>query len=314
MQFRHIPIMLEQCMAYLDIKADGTYVDCTAGGGGHSNAILDALTGSGRLICIDKDTEALSACKARFASHPHVDKVTLVHSDYKDISSVLNSLDIDKVDGILIDLGVSSYQLDNRDRGFSYMERSAPLDMRMDATQSLDASVVLNTYSQQRIYEIIRDYGEDRFARVIANNIVQDRQLQPIVQCGQLLDIIDRSIPTKFKITGGHPAKRTFQALRIEVNGELDQLDRCIRSMVDCLECGGRMVVLTFHSLEDRIVKHVFADCQTDCICPPQIPICVCNHRAVGKVLTKKPVVATEQELAVNSRSASCKLRAIQRI
>ncbi len=301
-------------MNYLDIDPDGIYVDCTAGGGGHSNAILDRITGSGRLICIDKDTEALSACQQRFASHSHVDKVSLVHSDYKDMPTVLSELGIDKVSGILIDLGVSSYQLDNRARGFSYMDRSAHLDMRMNASQELDASVVLNSYSEQHLYEIIRDYGEEKFARVIASNINKQRQLQPITQCGQLLDIIDASIPTKFKIKGGHPAKRTFQALRIEVNGELEGLDSCIRSMVDCLASGGRMVVLTFHSLEDRIVKHVFVDCQTDCICPPQIPICVCNHRAIAKVLTKKPIVASQQELEINSRSASCKLRAIQRI
>lgn len=306
--------MLDDCMNYLNIDADGIYVDCTAGGGGHSNAILDRLTGSGRLICIDKDTEALSACTARFAGHSHSHKVTLVHSDYKDMPTVLSDLGIDKVNGILIDLGVSSYQLDNRDRGFSYMERTAHLDMRMNAQQELDASVVLNSYSEQHLYEIIRDYGEERFARVIAGNIVKDRQLQPIEQCGQLLDIIERSIPTKFKVKGGHPAKRTFQALRIEVNGELEGLDNCIRSMIDCLDSQGRMVVLTFHSLEDRIVKHVFVDCQIDCICPPQIPICVCNHRAIAKVLTKKPVVANEQELAINSRSASCKLRALQKI
>ncbi len=306
--------MLDDCMNYLNINANGIYVDCTAGGGGHSNAILDRLTGSGRLICIDKDTEALSACTARFSTHPHVDKVTLVHSDYKDMPTVLTELGIDKVDGILIDLGVSSYQLDNLDRGFSYMERTAKLDMRMNTEQQLDAAAVLNSYSEQHLYEIIRDYGEEKFARVIAGNIIKDRQLQPIEQCGQLLDIIERSIPTKFKVKGGHPAKRTFQALRIEVNGELEGLGNCIRSMVDCLDSEGRIVVLTFHSLEDRIVKHVFADCQVDCICPPQIPICVCNHRAIGKVLTKKPVVANEQELAINSRSASCKLRALQKI
>ncbi len=301
-------------MTYLDIKPDGIYVDCTAGGGGHSSAILDNLTGSGTLICIDKDDEALSACKQRFATHRHVDKVKLVHSDYKDMPAVLEELGVDRVDGILIDLGVSSYQLDNRSRGFSYMERTAHLDMRMDISQELDASVVLNSYSEQHLYEIIRNYGEEKFAKVIANNIAKEREIQPITQCGQLLDIIECSIPTKFKIKGGHPAKRTFQALRIEVNGELEGLDICIRSMVDCLASGGRMVVLTFHSLEDRIVKHVFADCQLDCICPPQIPICVCDHRAVAKVLTKKPIIADEQELAINSRSASCKLRAIQRI
>ncbi len=306
--------MLDDCMNYLNINANGIYVDCTAGGGGHSNAILDRLDKGGRLICIDKDTEALSACEARFASHINKANVTLVHSDYKDLPTVLSDLGIDKVDGILIDLGVSSYQLDNRDRGFSYMERSARLDMRMNAQQELDASVVLNSYSQQHLYEIIRDYGEEKFAKVIANNIVLERQQNDIVQCGQLLDIIERSIPTKFKVKGGHPAKRTFQALRIEVNGELDGLDSCIRGMVDCLASEGRMVVLTFHSLEDRIVKHVFNDCQVDCICPPQIPICVCNHRAIAKVLTKKPVVATQQELEINSRSASCKLRALQKL
>ncbi len=306
--------MLDDCMNYLNINANGIYVDCTAGGGGHSNAILDRLDKGGRLICIDKDTEALSACEARFANHVNKDRVTLVHSDYKDLPTVLSDLGIDKVDGILIDLGVSSYQLDNRDRGFSYMERSARLDMRMNAQQELDASVVLNSYSQQHLYEIIRDYGEEKFAKVIANNIVLERQQNDIVQCGQLLDIIERSIPTKFKVKGGHPAKRTFQALRIEVNGELEGLDSCIRGMVDCLASEGRMVVLTFHSLEDRIVKHVFNDCQVDCICPPQIPICVCNHRAIAKVLTKKPVVATQQELEINSRSASCKLRALQKL
>lgn len=313
-QFDHKPIMLQQCISYLDIQPDGVYIDCTAGGGGHSQAILDRLTGDGRLIDIDKDIEALDACKTRFASHQYRDKVTFVHSDYKNIVGIINQLSVDKVDGILIDLGVSSYQLDNRERGFSYLDRDMQLDMRMDCSQQLDAKTVINTYSQQQLANILDNYGEEKFARNIAGNIVKVRQTQPINTVGQLLDIIDMSIPAKFRFTGSHPAKRTFQAIRIEVNQELEGLDECLNNMIDCLKVGGNMVVLTFHSLEDRIVKRVFVDNTIDCICPPSSPICICNHRAKVKLLTKKPITADQQELLENSRSNSCKLRAITKI
>ena len=311
MKFNHVSIMKEQCMELLNIRKDGIYVDCTAGGGGHSQAILDRLSQDGRLICIDKDTDALTACRERFGSDA---RVSLVHSDYKDFSSVMNDLGIDKVDGILIDLGISSYQIDNYERGFSYMSVDAPLDMRMDRTQPLDAAFVLNNYTENQIADILRYYGEESFASAIAREIVKQRLVEPFKTCGQLVAVTDRIIPAAVKRKTGHSAKKTFQALRIEVNKELEGLDKALHDMIDRLKSGGRIVIITFHSLEDRIVKHCFADCQTDCICPPEFPVCVCDHRAIGKLVNKKPIVPDSEEIKVNSRSASAKLRALEKL
>jgi 16S rRNA (cytosine1402-N4)-methyltransferase len=310
MEFHHTPIMLAQCVDLLDIDPSGTYVDCTAGGGGHSEAILSHLT-TGTLVCIDKDIEAINACKQRL--EPSSKNIVYIHQDYKHFSDILHELNITQVNGILIDLGISSYQIDNKERGFSYMARDVQLDMRMDRSQALSAKTVVNTYSEKQLFEIIRDYGEEKFAHSIARNIVAARESGEIVTCGQLVDIIDISIPYAFK-RNTHPAKKTFQALRIEVNSELTDLKAALLDMVDALAPAGRMVVLTFHSLEDRIVKLTFADLATDCICPPSIPICVCDHRAKVKLLNKKPLVASPEEQTDNPRSISCKLRAITKI
>lgn len=307
MIFSHKPVLLDECIDALNVKSDGTYVDCTAGGGGHSAKILERLQ-SGLLIDIDKDIEALEACKKRLGES----NVKYVHSDFKNISNVLDCLGVDKADGILADLGVSSYQIDNPERGFSYMAPNAPLDMKMDASQTLSAKEVVNTYDEYRLYTILRDYGEEKFAKVIAKNIVAERAVKPLETCGQLVDIIDKSIPYSAK-KGGHPAKRTFQALRIEVNGELEGLNDFLIDAVDRLKNGGRIAVITFHSLEDRIVKRCFNDLATDCICPPNLPVCVCNHRSKGSLVNKKPILPSNRETAENPRSQSAKLRVFQK-
>lgn len=307
MIFSHKPVLLDECIQALDIKPNGIYVDCTCGGGGHSSEILKRLEG-GRLICIDKDEEALNACRQRLCSP----NVTPVHSDFKRAAEVLDELNVSSVDGFLADLGVSSYQIDNADRGFSYMAKQAPLDMRMDGSQKLSASDVVNGYSEQQLYDVIRTYGEEKFASSIAKNIVAYRSESPIETCGTLVEIIEKSIP-KGAQKGGHPAKRTFQALRIEVNGELTGLRQALEAMAKRLNSGGRLAVITFHSLEDRIVKQTFAQLATDCICPPGLPVCVCGHKAEGEVVTKKPIVPSERELQNNSRSQSAKLRVFRK-
>ena len=309
MIFSHYSVLLDECIDGLNIKPDGTYVDCTAGGGGHSAKILDKLSDDGLLICIDKDEDALEVCRQRLKKG----NVKFVHSDFKRLPQILDSLGIDGVDGILCDLGVSSYQIDNPERGFSYMAADAPLDMRMDATQQLTAREIVNTYGERQLFDIILDYGEESFAKMIAKNIVVERQKHSIDTCGQLVEIIDKSIPYSARKKGSHPAKRTFQALRIEVNKELDGLDGFIGSAADLLNPNGRLAVITFHSLEDRIVKHSFNDLATDCVCPPNLPICVCNHRAKGSLVNKKPILPTEKELQVNSRSQSAKLRIFEK-
>lgn len=309
MIFAHKSVMLAECIENLQIKPDGVYVDCTCGGGGHSAEILQNLT-TGKLVCIDKDTEALEVCRQKFAQH---DNVLFAHSDFKNVAHVLDELGIDNVDGFLADLGVSSYQIDNPERGFSYMVQNAPLDMRMDASQQLTAKDVVNGYSEHELYCIIRDYGEDRFAKNIAKNIVAARQNKQIETCGELVAIVEKSIPAAAK-KGGHPAKRTFQALRIEVNKELDGLDEALRAMCRRLNSGGRIAVITFHSLEDRIVKHCFSDLATDCVCPPNLPVCVCGHRAEGKPVNKKPLLPSVNELKENSRSQSAKLRIFEKL
>ena len=309
MIFTHYSVLLDECIDGLKIKPNGIYVDCTAGGGGHSAKILDKLADGGLLVCIDKDVEALNVCRQR------LDKgnVKFVHSDFKQLDQILDSLGIDSVDGILADLGVSSYQIDNPERGFSYMAADAPLDMRMDATQHLTAKEIVNTYGERQLFDIILDYGEESFAKSIARNIVAERQKHPIETCGQLVEIIDKSVPYSARKKGSHPAKRTFQALRIEVNKELDGLDSFVRCAAKRLSHNGRLAVITFHSLEDRIVKHSFNDLATDCICPPNLPICVCNHRAVGSLVNKKPILPSEKELHENSRSQSAKLRIFEK-
>ena len=303
MIFSHKSVLLDECIEALNVKKNGIYVDCTAGGGGHSKKILDKLDG-GTLIAIDKDEDALAVCRDRLRGN-----VKLVHSDFKNLTQVLDGLGIDKVDGILADLGVSSYQIDNPERGFSYMATDAPLDMRMDGSASLTAKEVVNTYSEAELLKIIRDYGEEKFAKSIVKNIVTERQKNTIETCGQLVALIDKSVPHFSRNKGGHPAKRTFQALRIEVNKELDGLENFISDAVERLNSNGRLVVITFHSLEDRAVKHSFTDLATDCICPPNLPVCVCNHRAKGTVLTKKPILPSRKEQNENSRSQSAKLR-----
>ena len=309
MIFSHYSVLLDECIDGLNVKSDGIYVDCTAGGGGHSSKILEKLNKNGLLVCIDKDEEALKVCRERLKG----DNVRFVHSDFKRIAEVLDSLGLEGVDGILADLGVSSYQIDNRERGFSYMAADAPLDMRMDTSQRLTAQEIVNTYGERQLFDIILDYGEESFAKSIARNIVAERQKHSIETCGQLVEIIDKSIPYSSRKKGSHPAKRTFQALRIEVNKELDGLDEFITSAANLLNPQGRLAVITFHSLEDRIVKRSFNDLVTDCVCPPNLPICVCNHRAKGSLVNKKPILPTEKELQENSRSQSAKLRIFEK-
>ena len=296
-------MLLEESVDALNVQPNGIYVDCTAGGGGHSAKILGKLQG-GRLIAIDKDEDALTVCKKRLKGN-----VSFIHSDFKRLGEVLRELGIEKVDGIIADLGVSSYQIDNPERGFSYMTSDAPLDMRMDATQSLSARDVVNSYSEAELCKLIREFGEEKFAKSIARNIVAERQKRLLTTCGQLVDIIEQSVPHCSRKKSGHPAKRTFQALRIEVNKELDGIDSFLEEAVDKLNPNGRLAVITFHSLEDRIVKQCFYDFATDCVCPPSFPKCVCNHRAKGVTLYKKPIVPNALEQKENPRSQSAKLR-----
>ncbi len=312
MEFGHKPVMLDECMEGLAVKPDGIYVDCTLGGGGHSLEIAKRLTDGGKLIAIDKDADALKFASERLKDYK--DKITFVKSDFKNAAKVLDDLNIDKVDGVLMDLGVSSWQIDNFDRGFSYRSRDSRLDMRMDAEQSLSAYEVVNDYGEEQLYKIIRDYGEENFAKKIAFNICKYRQVKPIETTGELIDVIERSMPPKSRFASGHPAKRTFQAIRIEVNAELDGLDGFLEEITDRLKVGGRIAVITFHSLEDRIVKQKFKWLEKDCICPPKTPICICGKVAKLKLITNKPIVAGETEKKENSRSQSAKLRVAEKI
>ncbi|MEG2085460.1 MAG: 16S rRNA (cytosine(1402)-N(4))-methyltransferase RsmH [Clostridia bacterium] len=307
MEFSHIPVMLDECLNGLSIKPNGIYVDCTIGGGGHSLEILKRLDEGGRLIGIDKDSEALEHCRERLIDYK--DKLTLVKSDYNNTKEVLNSLGVDKIDGALMDLGVSSYQIDNSMRGFSYSNRESRLDMRMDNEQSLSAYEVVNEYGIEELKRIIRDYGEEKFDRVIAKNIVEARAIKAIEKTGELTDIINRSIPMACRRKGGNPSKRTFQAIRIEVNGELTNLGESVTSIIRSLNVGGRLAVITFHSLEDRIVKQTFKELEKDCICPPSAPICICKKVSEIRIVTNKPILPTEMELSTNQRAASAKLR-----
>ena len=305
-EFKHIPIMLEQVIEGLDIKPDGIYVDGTLGGGGHSYEIAKRLVSGGRLIGIDQDEAAIKAAGARLSGFN--DRVTIVRSNYAQMVSVLHSLDINRVDGILLDLGVSSHQLDNAERGFSYME-DAPLDMRMDRRQEKTAWDIVNYYSQAELTRIIRDYGEDKFAAKIAAKIIGFRENKLIETTGELAEIIKLAIPIKYRLTGGHPAKRTFQAIRIELNRELEVLEESIEGMIDILSDGGRMAVITFHSLEDRIVKAAFKKAESPCTCPSDFPICVCGKKTKGFVASRKPLIPSDEEMERNPRAKSSKLR-----
>ena len=311
MEFAHIPVMLDECLEGLNIKANGIYVDGTVGGAGHSIEIVKRLSENGRLICVDKDEDALKAAGERLA--PYSDRVTFIHDDYKNLVAELDSIGVGKVDGILLDLGVSSYQLDNAERGFSYM-KDAPLDMRMDRSQRISAYEVVNGYSESELARILFDYGEEKLARQIARNIVRARAEKPIETTLELAKIVEDTYPAKTRWKFGHPAKRTFQAIRIEVNDELSTLGEAVTQMARRLEKGGRMAVITFHSLEDRIVKSAFKELSLACTCPPDFPVCVCGKVQEVELVNKKPIVASEGELEKNSRSQSAKLRVIEKL
>ncbi len=310
MAFEHKSVLLYETVDSLNIRPDGIYVDGTLGGGGQAYEVCRRLGEHGRLIGIDQDADAIAAATKRL--EPFADKVTVVRSNYENIASVLHELGIEKVDGIYLDLGVSSYQLDTASRGFTYRE-DAPLDMRMDQRNTQTAADIVNTYSEMELYRIIRDYGEDRFAKNIAKHIVRQRQEKPYETTGELIETIKAAIPAKIRATGGHPAKRTFQAIRIELNHELDVLNCSIDTMIDLLNPGGRLSIITFHSLEDRIVKKRFRDNENPCICPPEFPVCMCGRKSKGTVITRKPIVPGEEELEYNKRSKSSKLRVFER-
>ena len=305
-------VLLQETVDNLITKTDGIYVDGTLGGGGHSFEICSRLTGGGRLIGIDQDADAIAAATKRLELYK--DRVTILRSNYRDIKNQLASVGIDKVDGIMLDLGVSSYQLDTPERGFTYRDENACLDMRMDQRQDMTAKDILQNYSEQELFRMIRDYGEDRFAKNIAKHIVQAREKKPIETTGELNEIIRAAIPAKVRATGGHPAKRTYQALRIELNHELDVLQDSLDEMIELLNPGGRLCIITFQSLEDRIVKNNFKKNENPCTCPSNFPVCVCGNVSKGKVITRKPILPSEEELEVNSRSKSAKLRVFQRI
>lgn len=308
MEFKHKSVLLQECIEGLNIKENGIYVDGTLGGAGHSSEILKKLSSKGKLIGIDRDEEALKAAKERLKEY---ENVVYLHGNHDDIKELLKSIQIDKVDGILLDLGVSSYQLDERARGFSYMGE-ATLDMRMDKTQELTAKDVVNNYTEEKLSRVIEEYGEERFAKNIARNIVKDRQISPIETTMQLVDIIRKSIPIS-KQKDGHPAKRTFQAIRIEVNNEIEPLKETIRNCIECLKPEGRLCVITFHSLEDRAVKQAYSDAEGKCTCPKDLPYCVCGYHSEGKIINKKPIVASKEEQEENSRSKSAKLRIFEK-
>ncbi len=311
MEFRHKSVLLDETIDNLNIKPDGIYVDGTLGGGGHSYEIAKRLSDNGRLIGIDQDEDAIRAATERLQEFSS--RVTIVRNNYCNMNLVLDELGIDKVDGIILDLGVSSYQLDTAERGFTY-KADAPLDMRMDQRQTLTAKDIINGYSEYDLYRIIRDYGEDKFAKNIAKHIVTARQNEEITTTFQLNEIIKAAIPMKCRAVGGHPSKKTYQAIRIELNHELDVLENSIDMMIDRLNPKGRICIITFHSLEDRIVKTRFKNNENPCTCPPDFPVCVCGKVSKGKVITRKPVLPSEEELNENKRSKSSKLRVFEKI
>lgn len=311
MEFKHISVLLEETVDGLAVKPDGIYVDGTTGGGGHSYEICRRLGPEGRLICIDQDAEALSAAEEKL--HPFAGQVIIVKSNYAQMREVLKKQGIDKVDGIVLDLGVSSYQLDNAERGFSYRE-DAPLDMRMDQEKTICARDIVNQYAESKLYRIIKEYGEERYARSIARNICRRRQDKPIDTTFELVDIIRSAMPAKARNGKGHPAKRTFQAIRIECNQELEALRQALDDMVDLLQNKGRISIITFHSLEDRMVKTSFRRYENPCTCPPDFPVCVCGKQSKGKIITRKPILPTAEECEMNPRAKSAKLRVFERI
>ena len=310
-KFSHVSVLLGECIEGLDIKPSGIYVDGTTGGGGHSLEIAKRLGDSGRLICIDRDTDALNAAAKRLAEYKG--KITFVHSNYSELASVLDELGVEKIDGILMDLGVSSYQLDTAERGFSYMQ-DAKLDMRMNRDDAKSAYEVINEYSEDELRRIIYEYGEEKFARNIAANIVKKRAEAPIESTLELAELIKASMPKAAREGGHHPAKRTFQAIRIEVNEELACIPRVIEAATDRLAVGGRVVIITFHSLEDRLVKQKYASLATGCTCPKEFPVCICNNKPKVKAVNKKPITASDGELEVNPRSRSAKLRIAEKL
>lgn len=310
MEFQHTPVMLSEVIGCLKIRPEGVYVDGTIGGAGHSYEIARRLSGEGRLYGFDQDAAAVEAASHRL--EPYKDRVSIIRSNFSEMRERLSELGVRSADGILLDLGVSSYQLDDAERGFSY-RADAPLDMRMDRRQKLSAREVVNGYSESELTRVLREYGEERFARNIAKHIVLRREKEPIETTGELISIIKAAIPAKAREGGGHPAKRTFQAIRIEVNRELDVLTDSLDGMIDLLADGGRICVITFHSLEDRIVKEAFRRNENPCTCPPDFPVCVCGKKSKGKVITRKPIVPTEEETAENPRSKSAKLRVFER-
>lgn len=308
MEFKHRSVLLDECIEGLNIKPDGIYVDGTLGGAGHSSEIVKRLNEKGRLVGIDQDEDAIKAASERLKDF---ENVTIVRSNYEKMKSVLAELGIEKVDGILLDLGVSSYQLDTVERGFSY-KYDTELDMRMDRRQSLTAKEIVNEYSEKELFRIIRDYGEDGFAQNIAKHIVKARAVQKINTTYELNEIIKAAIPAKMR-TNGHPSKKTFQAIRIECNRELEVLKNTLNDMIELLNDDGRLAIITFHSLEDRIVKSEFKKQENPCTCPPSFPVCVCGNKSKGKVITRKPILPSEEELEENSRSKSAKLRIFEK-
>ena len=310
MGFEHKSVLLKETVDGLNIRPDGIYADGTLGGGGHSFEVCRRLGEKGSIVGIDQDAAAIEAASGRLKDFG--EKVTIVRSNYCDMKSRLHELGIDKVDGIILDLGVSSYQLDTADRGFSYRE-DAPLDMRMDTRQAMTARDIVNDYSEMELYRVIRDYGEDKFARNIARHIVTAREKKPIKTTGQLTEIIRKSIPMKYQKKGGHPAKRTFQAVRIELNRELEVLRDSLDDMIELLNPGGRLCIITFHSLEDRIVKSAFKKNENPCVCPPDFPVCVCGKVSKGSIVTRKPILPSREEMESNSRSKSAKRRIFER-
>ncbi len=312
MEFRHVSVLLQETVDSLNVKEDGIYIDCTIGGGGHSLKIAKLLKPEkgALLIGLDQDADAVAAARNRLKDYSGL--LSIVQSNFGNIAAVSKELRIEKFDGILLDLGVSSYQLDEGQRGFSYMD-DAPLDMRMDRRNPLSAYEVVNGYDEDRLFRIIKDYGEERFAKNIARNIVKRREKEPLRTTFDLRDVVEASIPKRSKITGGHPAKRTFQAVRIEVNQELGVLSNTLDTMIELLKPGGRISIITFHSLEDRIVKQAFKRNENPCTCPPDFPVCVCGKKSKGRVITKKPILPSEEEMESNPRSRSAKLRVFER-
>lgn len=311
MEFKHKSVLLEETIRNLKVKPDGIYVDGTLGGGGHAYEVCRQLSAKGSLIGIDQDEAAIEAAGERLQEFG--DRVTIIRSNYCNMKKELQKIGITSVDGITLDLGVSSFQLDNAERGFTYRE-DVPLDMRMDRRGSRTARDIVNTYTENELYRVLRDYGEEKFAKKIARNICTARSEKPIETTGELIELIKQSIPMKMRAVGGHPAKKTFQAIRIELNQELEVLRNSLDDMIELLNDGGRICIITFHSLEDRIVKTIFRRNENPCTCPPDFPVCVCGKMSMGKVITRKPILPNEEEIAENKRSKSAKLRVFERI